>query len=186
MARCNKSLYAILGVLSKGEMSGYDIKNVFNKLGKFHWSESNAQIYPNLKKMEAKGCVTSRLDEASGARQCRRYQLTDTGRQNLIEWLEEPCEFPLYREEILLKLSLGHNLPIEKLIAHVEHYKAQLNERLLFLDEIDKHIATTHAGKPQQPFLELVYQHHRLVLPAKIKWCEQTIAALKSKITVGA
>ena len=55
MARCNKSFYAILGIISKGEVSGYDIKQILLKIGRFYWSESNAQIYPLLKRMEESG-----------------------------------------------------------------------------------------------------------------------------------
>ncbi len=41
--------YAILGLLRKGELSGYDISSYFKEeLGQF-WSAKHSQIYPELK-----------------------------------------------------------------------------------------------------------------------------------------
>ena len=100
MARCNKSFYALLGIISKSEVSGYDIKQIMAKIGRFYWSENNAQIYSTLKKLEKDHYVVSRLDESSGARQCRKYTITKKGLKKLVDWLKLPCDFPKYREEL--------------------------------------------------------------------------------------
>ena len=50
MAKENKSIYAILGCLGKREwMTGYDIKQIMQKMSAMYWAENNAQIYPLLK-----------------------------------------------------------------------------------------------------------------------------------------
>ena len=47
----NKSKYAIMGMLSMGPMSGYDIKKRFEKSLSYFWNESYGQIYPILRKL---------------------------------------------------------------------------------------------------------------------------------------
>ncbi len=52
--------YAILGLLRKGELSGYDITNYFKEeLGQF-WSAKHSQIYPELKKLTDEGFIEFR------------------------------------------------------------------------------------------------------------------------------
>ena len=60
-----RSKYAILGILSLGSMSGYDIKKMFEKsIGNF-WSESYGQIYPLLKALVDEGFATSSIERQS-------------------------------------------------------------------------------------------------------------------------
>ena len=55
MARGNRTTHAILGFLTWGPMSGYEIrKRVEESIGNF-WSVSFGQIYPELRRLEAEG-----------------------------------------------------------------------------------------------------------------------------------
>lgn len=179
VARCNKSFYAILGITSKTEVSGYDVRKILEKTSKAYWSESNAQIYPTLKLMQEKGLVVSRLDESSGARQCRKYSITEQGQEVLLEWLASPCDFPKYREETLLKLSLGQHQSIEQLIEHIKHYEKALDERIEHLHLIEDHINTAHADRPDKAFLLMTYHHVSMVLHAKKQWVRVTLTQLR-------
>ena len=114
MARCNKTAYAILGFISQQPASGYDIKKQLAANAKWYWSESNAQIYPILKRMEATGCLSSYIDDSSGARQRRIYSITAQGIEKLNTWLQQPVEPTTYREEFFLKFNLSPILqPLE-------------------------------------------------------------------------
>ena len=181
MPRCNKSAYAILGIIAKGEVSGYGIKKILEKLGQFYWTESNAQIYPTLKQIEVDGLLTSRLDESSGARQCRKYRLTSRGEEELVEWLKQPCDFPKYREELLLKVSLGQFLPSDELVNHINQYIKELEQRIEYLDAIEVHIKTDHSGRPDQPFLLMTHNYLRFIFPAKKQWALETLKQLKQR-----
>lgn len=179
MARCNKSFFAILGIISKGEMSGYDIRTILEKTSRFYWSESNAQIYPTLKTLEEKGYVVSRVMECSGARQCRKYTITDEGQKKLMIWLEETCEFPKHREEMLLKMTMAQHMPTELILKHVLQYEKEVDERLIYLREVKKHIESHFLNQPRYPFLLITYNHVDLVLKAKKQWVKETVEQLK-------
>jgi DNA-binding PadR family transcriptional regulator len=50
-----KTRFAVLGILSYGPMSGYDIKKFYEKNVAGFWSESYGQIYPILKRLAEEG-----------------------------------------------------------------------------------------------------------------------------------
>ena len=47
----------ILGMISMGKRTGYDIKALVDKSTRLFWAASYGQIYPELKRLEAKGWV---------------------------------------------------------------------------------------------------------------------------------
>lgn len=52
--------YAILGLVHKEEMSGYDITSQFKQeIGQF-WSAKHSQIYPELKRLTEEGLIEYR------------------------------------------------------------------------------------------------------------------------------
>lgn len=178
MNRENKSRYAVLGYISKREMSGYDIKQIIQRTSSFYWSENNAQIYPILKNLEKEGLVHSRLDKKSGDRNRRIYSITPKGLTHLKKWLEQPVELPQYREELLLKLNLGQHLPADVYIKHLNEFHEQLLLQLKKLSAIEEHIESDHKNKADYPYLLMTYQYSRLTIEAKLKWCEQTLKQL--------
>ena len=178
MPRINKSQYAVLTFLSKREgLSGYDLLKIFAKVSDFYWSESNAQVYPILKKMEHAGLVTSSIDEKSGARKRRIYAITEQGFDLLREWLDLPVEPSPLREELLLKLSAGEHIEPHILKQHLLDYQRHIEKKLCLLNKIKKHIEEVHAGRADQPYLTLINRHSELELEAKLKWCNEALAS---------
>ena len=53
--------HAILGLLSKWDATGYDIKKEFDDFMSIFWHSHLSQIYPELNKLEAEELVTSKL-----------------------------------------------------------------------------------------------------------------------------
>lgn len=185
MPRENKSQYAILGLLSKHELSGYEMKEKINKISYFHWSESNAQLYPLLKELESQKLVKSYIDLSSGARKKRIYQITPEGLAHLIEWLKKPAVRSHYREEMLLKVALGQHLPKTTLLSHLENYKQQLKEQQQLLAEMTTHINQYHNNRKDYSYLHLTYDYAETILEAKLKWVEHAFTQLAKKDKMG-
>ena len=53
---------ALLGLLSLGPMSGYDIRQLIPRSIGHFWSESYGQIYPGLKRLSAAGFVEKKTE----------------------------------------------------------------------------------------------------------------------------
>jgi len=183
MARCNKTAYAILGFISKRPMSGYDIKKVLERTSKWYWAESNAQIYPILKRMEEKGCLESHVDETSGARKRRIYQITEKGLDKLKTWLLQPVEPSTYRNEFILKINMGQHLSKEQLVQQVEHFHERIQKQVKEIQEIRNYIEEEHKDRPDYPYLMMTYGYATEVWNTKAAWCEKTLAELQETIS---
>ncbi len=103
----NKSKYAIMGILSMGPMSGYDIKKKFEQNLSYFWSESYGQIYPILKKLAQQGLATRTIERHEGKPDRHIYALTAKGQKELQDWMIQPVGRQIGRHEILLKLFFG-------------------------------------------------------------------------------
>jgi len=183
MARCNKSFFAILGLLnSKGPLSGYDINKIFDRTSNWYWSESNAQLYPMLKKLEEKGSVTSEMCQDCGARQRRVYTITDKGIDKLRQWLTEPIEPRPKREELLLKLRFGNVADDSVMLKHLQEFQRCIESKLHNLDHINEKVDTLHSDKPDKEYLKMTTDYATEILQAKKRWSDRVIKQLQAKI----
>ena len=169
MSRINKTQYAILGQLSQGRMSGYDLKVELKKALPYVWAESNAQIYPMLKKLESEGSISSRIDPDSGLRQRKIYSITSNGLNQLEAYLAQPIQFSAYREELLLKLHLSDHMPEDKAGSHLSSYIKHLNEHL---SEITSELTNDEHN-------QITRDYAKSVIEAQLKWAKRTQASLK-------
>ena len=65
----------VLGLLSLGPRSGYDIKTVVDRSTRFFWAASYGQIYPELRRLEKEGLIEGE-DAPRGERGRRVYEIT--------------------------------------------------------------------------------------------------------------
>ncbi|WP_419997405.1 PadR family transcriptional regulator [Streptomyces boninensis] len=127
--------WAVLGLLSfPGERSGYELKKWADaSLAFFYFTPAISQIYAELRRLEARGYATSRIDEATGLRSTRRYAITPPGREALARWAAETDPGPaVLKHPLLLRVWLGHLAEPERLraqlTAHMERVRAALDE----------------------------------------------------------
>src|SRR6266567_1051182 len=79
---------ALLGLLSLGSMSGYDIRRLIPRSIGHFWSESYGQIYPGLKRLAVVGLVEKKTQRQKGKPDRHVYSLTPEGRAHLQEKLK--------------------------------------------------------------------------------------------------
>lgn len=97
----------ILGFLSYGEMSGYDIKQAFtNSIGPFYDASFGA-IYPALRKLEEDGFVTKQEVIQSGKPNKILYRITEAGAKAFQEEMQTPILPPVIRSDMLVKFYFG-------------------------------------------------------------------------------
>src|SRR5215216_2705386 len=95
--------YAILGLLSREDLSGYDLtRRMAGRVGYF-WSAKHSQIYPELARLEDGGYVTHSLVEQRERPDKKVYKITAEGLNALKEWvIQVPVPRPT-RDELTLK-----------------------------------------------------------------------------------
>jgi DNA-binding PadR family transcriptional regulator len=165
---------AVLGLLTRGEQSGYDIQRAAEQAGGFFWAPTKSRIYAVLPTLVERGYATSREVVQSGRPNKQLYKITKTGRTVVQDWLEEPPVFEPERAPLLLKLYFGDLVPPETLLEHVRALKAQaalLKKRLE--EHPDRH----------DVYAELAYTHTREWLKALIRWASSTERELAQRVT---
>lgn len=98
--------FAILGLLSYKEMTGYDLKTFFDSSIKNIWPAHLSQIYRELGSLEAKKWVESRIEPQESRPDRKVYRLTEQGKHELLSWLNAtPQSFTsIMRDETALRM----------------------------------------------------------------------------------
>jgi DNA-binding PadR family transcriptional regulator len=102
-AKLNTLGYALLGILARGDGSGYDIAQGLKDPVAFFWHAQHSQIYPELAKLEVSKLVQHTLIEQSERPDKKVYRLTPKGKKVLKTWLEAATDVPKHRDELVLK-----------------------------------------------------------------------------------
>lgn len=95
--------YAILGLLSREDLSGYDLTQRMKGPVGYFWSARHSQIYPELARLEDGGYVTHRVIEQKDRPDKKVYEITDEGREALESWVTRPPMPRPIRDELTLK-----------------------------------------------------------------------------------
>jgi DNA-binding PadR family transcriptional regulator len=175
----NKSKYAILGILSFGPRSGYDIKKFYEQSVASFWSESYGQIYPILKRLAQEGLATKSIQKQEGKPDRHIYAITEKGREELRRWLVEPIGRHIGRHEIILKLIFGKQISVADNIRQIEAFQDRQKKELFELDELKEQFQKGDAENPNQPFWQLAFDYGKHVNQAYIQWADEAIALLR-------
>ncbi len=95
--------YAILGLLSREALSGYDLTGRMKGRVGYFWSARHSQIYPELARLEEGGYVTHSVVEQQERPDKKVYRITAEGLSALKEWVVQPPEPKPSRDELVLK-----------------------------------------------------------------------------------
>ena len=175
MAIKNKSRYAILGILNIAPGSGYDIKKYCDTVISNIWNENYGHIYPTLKALEEEGVIVQ-LPRNEEERK-NRYEITEKGRQELMNWLQEETISQPVRSEFMLKFLFSNNLPKEKVIQILSDYREnqyiKLQESRRMLDDLQQGIKEIFSDR--EKYLRATLRRGILNLESSILWCDETI-----------
>ncbi len=108
--------YAILGFLGYSPMTGYEIKQRMDRSTTHFWHAKLSQIYVTLKNLEKEGCILSAIEEQSERPDKRIYSITQKGRNQFSDWLNEPyMECSPKKETFVLKMFFAAGMGDEQL-----------------------------------------------------------------------
>ena len=167
----------ILGLLSIGPRSGYEIKATVDRSTRFFWAASYSQIYPELRRLESEGLVEGE-DAPNGGRARRVYRLTEAGRDELEAWLQRRGALTVeLRDESLLRLFFADSLPREQALQLLEGRMRGHEEFLEALRAID--------ARPGEdpPFVDLVLRWGIAFNEWGAQWCAEQLERLSASPT---
>ena len=108
--------YAVLGLLNRKDMTGYELTREFNSSLAEFWSARHSQIYPELRSLADEGLVTYEVETSGTALEKKRYSITAEGRRAFMAWERKPQKpRPAPKDEFRLQLFFSDCLkPIER------------------------------------------------------------------------
>lgn len=96
--------YGILGFLWNKDLTGYELKKVFDISCTFIWAADQGQIYRTLEGLRKKDWVTITETAPALRHEKKVYRITDDGKTALKAWLTDGLTESPMRNEALLKL----------------------------------------------------------------------------------
>jgi len=125
-----------LGLLTRGEATGYEIKMLFEEDGYQHFVEASfGSIYPALNRLTDEGLVSVR-EEAQKKRPDRKvYSITAAGRTAFLTALLKPLPEDRHRSPFVFAMLFSHLLPQERVSALLDNYIRQNEEKLAQISE---------------------------------------------------
>ena len=177
----NTLSYGLLSLLTKNPRSGYELMQHIQPF----WQAKHSQIYPLLASLEQAGHVAF-VHVPQSDKPDKKVTPSRRGKDALREWIAEPTDDPVTRDELALKvycIGLVDKEQAKKVIAAREVYYRKKKERFsLLMDKIQQ-----ESDKPlealemdDQGFGMYVLLHKATMkVDADLIWCEW----MKGKLT---
>ena len=127
--------YAILGLVNREPMSGYDIKKAFEDraLTSF-WHAEHSQIYPELKKLVEEGMLRFDTDIRGEQMEKKIYYITDQGHNEFLSWLKDDVPIErTFKDIFRLRTYYSESLSDDEFLKLLQSQLNQHTEKRDFL-----------------------------------------------------
>jgi DNA-binding PadR family transcriptional regulator len=130
---------AVLGLLSHGSRSGYDLKKAVESSVGYFWGPAKSQIYAVLPRLVESGLASVKKVAQDQRPDKSVYRLTRAGRAALKAWIEEtPAPPDPDRNPLLLKVFFGDAASPGILVRHVRERRQEAEKLRSFLEGLEE------------------------------------------------
>ena len=169
---------AILGMLKLRPMTGYEIKQAYQKGPANFMPISFGQIYPVLAILRQEKMV--RQTKQPGGRGNIRYFITSKGQKVFHEWLFSSGD-PASHRELLLRLFFAAPSELTQLRGHIEAYRREEQAALDRYDQTREWLDDVHGRNSRLPIWKLVMEYGVLESQYRIRWAEQALVFVTNR-----
>ena len=146
--------YAILGLINRKPLTGYDITKEFNSGLVDFWYAKHSQIYPELKKLTDEDLISYETIIQGEKLEKKLYTISEKGKKCLQKWLikEDPLE-PTPKDIFRLKAYFCDEMDNNTLLRQFQSALNKHSERLEYLkncmEELSKKKDVSKVSSPQ-------------------------------------
>ena len=115
----------ILGLLNYGDMSGYEIREVFKDSLNYFRAAQTSQIHREIGVLEKNGWIEKQAVEQNGKPNKNICSIPEEGRKELLRWLSEPDVDMEMRSPTLMKTFFMGELPISNRLSFFKKLKQE-------------------------------------------------------------
>jgi DNA-binding PadR family transcriptional regulator len=136
-----------LGILTRGDATGYEIKKLFEDDGYQHFVEASfGSIYPALNRLTDEGYVSVRSESQEKRPDRKVYSITPTGRSQFVASLLKPLPEDRHRSPFVFAMLFADLLPQSRVSGMLDTYISQVEQKLAHLND---HTAASHSSGEQ-------------------------------------
>lgn len=162
--------FAMLGMLKLRPMTGYEIKQVYQKGPANFMPISFGQIYPALAKLGKEKMVHQ--EKQPGGRGRIRYFITGKGEEALRQWLSSAGDPANYRE-LLLRLFFTAPPDLSGLRGRIEAFRNAEQASLRHYADTSRWLDDVQGGNPRLPVWKLVLEYGVLQSEFRMHWADK-------------
>lgn len=175
--------HGILGLLNYGEMTGYEIKEVFARSLNFFWTAQTSQIYRELQVIERNQWAESTLIEQVGKPDKKVFSITKEGKEELLRWMAQGETGLAMRTPLLMKVFFLGERSVEENLLFFEGFRVAIAEYLERLQSVNENIDYFSAAVPDKQkiiYWEMTLDFGKRSLQMHLDWVDDCIARLSA------
>jgi PadR family transcriptional regulator AphA len=169
--------FAVLGLLSFGPRSGYEMKKAAERGVGYVWTAAKSHVYAVLPRLVEGGYATTRRVTQERRPDKQVYKITRKGERAFKEWLEAPIEEGGARSPFLLKVFFGGLMSKEALVGHIERRRAEVVRTLEEYREIEGRIR----DDPESYYGYVTLRWGLAQARAFIRWADQMLREIEER-----
>ncbi len=176
--------YALLALLARESLTGYDLTKRFDSTIGFFWSARHSQIYPELAKLTGDGLVTFELVPQNGKPDKKVYTITSDGHHALQDWVSQDTERRSVKDPLLMRIWTVGLIDPKIALRHLKEADEAYTRRGEFLKQMTEEAQRTgiNSPKPGNPWFgpSVALDCGRRQHEAYHAWIKATIALLEN------
>jgi DNA-binding PadR family transcriptional regulator len=169
--------YAVLGLLTFGQRSGYDLDRLAQRSVGYFWRPAKSKIYEILPRLVERGLARSTAVTQEKRPDKLLYAITPEGERTLRSWLDSREQIPgVRRDGLLLKLFFGANADPTALREQIVERRRRAEDQLAALEQIEREI-----DREADFFPYLTLLHGLEDARSVIAWADSALALLERR-----
>jgi DNA-binding PadR family transcriptional regulator len=174
--------YIILGLLGTRPMSGYDIKQAFDRALASYWNAGNSQIYTTLKSLSHEKLVEAEVIVQKSRPNRKVYRLTAAGQAELDRWLHTEVPERFSKDDFLTKLFFCGETTDDVALKHLLEHRASLLKQIEYMEWVRQQYGSRPSRRPRLlEYQMLVREYKEATLKADLEVTERAIARLRER-----
>lgn len=177
--------HGILGLLNYGEMTGYEIMEVFRDSLNFFWSAQTSQIYRELQGLEKRSWVSKTIVTQRGKPDKNVFAITEEGKTELLNWLADAGPGLNPRIPILMKVFFMGERSREENLSYFKRFKEECEGFMENLEAVPGYIEAYSNyidDKKKSVYWQMTVDYGRRNMQMYIDWAQSCIERLEESI----
>lgn len=179
--------HGILGLLTYGEMTGYELMKTFNSSLAYFWHVRTSQIYLELDNLAKSGLVEFRKEIQESRPNKKNFKITNKGREEFKDWFKNSNMDKMLniKNEFLMMIFFLNELPKNEAINFIKQYKEECKSGLADLEKAKNTIVEFksfyHVENDSDIYWSLTVKHGEFMYEASMKWADYAMKIIKNK-----